>query len=187
MSVYPDLAHWLEEVLPDLKDNMAVWVVDHTSPSEDFGTLLDKLEHMSGEPLSDLPKVDIMSNFLFIFTSGTTGTREQIHSPVFTQRTDGQQPYTAQKPQLKYCRSDSIEIITTTPSTPYTGSSNSIHKQGKQNQTLLSITNIFSFKFLSELKFSGAINIAMEKFSALKIEVADRYESSRKTIKWTLG
>ncbi|KAM9338344.1 long-chain fatty acid transport protein 2 [Symphorus nematophorus] len=63
----------LEEVLPDLKDNMAVWVVDHTSPSEDVGTLLDKLEHVSGEPLSDLPKVDITSNFLFIFTSGTTG------------------------------------------------------------------------------------------------------------------
>ncbi|KAG7470438.1 long-chain fatty acid transport protein 6 isoform X2 [Solea senegalensis] len=52
---------------------MAVWVVDHTAPSEDFNSVLDKLEHMSGESLSELPKVDIMSNFLFIFTSGTTG------------------------------------------------------------------------------------------------------------------
>lgn len=73
MSVYPGLQHSVEEVLPDLKDSMAVWVVDHTSTSEDFNSLLDKLEHMSGESFSDLPNVDIMSNFLFIFTSGTTG------------------------------------------------------------------------------------------------------------------
>lgn len=75
MYVYPDLVRLVEEVLPDLKkDKMAVWVVDHTSPSEDYNSLLDKVERMSGETLSDLPKVDIMSNFLFIFTSGTTGT-----------------------------------------------------------------------------------------------------------------
>ncbi|XP_010785722.1 long-chain fatty acid transport protein 3-like, partial [Notothenia coriiceps] len=52
---------------------MALWVVDHTAPSEEFTSLLDKVESMSGESLSDLPKVNIMSNFLFIFTSGTTG------------------------------------------------------------------------------------------------------------------
>ncbi|XP_059213942.1 long-chain fatty acid transport protein 6 [Centropristis striata] len=74
LVVGADLVRVVEVVLPDLKkDNMAVWVVDHTSPSEDFSTLLDKVEHMPGETLSDLPKVDIMSNFLFIFTSGTTG------------------------------------------------------------------------------------------------------------------
>lgn len=74
LVVGADLVHLVEEVLPDLKkNNVAVWVVDHTSPSEDFNTLLDKVEHMAGETLSDLPKVDIMSNFLFIFTSGTTG------------------------------------------------------------------------------------------------------------------
>ncbi|KAF3702439.1 Very long-chain acyl-CoA synthetase [Channa argus] len=68
------LVHFVEEVLPDLrKDNVATWVVDYTSPSEDFNSLLDKVERMSGETLSELPKVDIMSNFLFIFTSGTTG------------------------------------------------------------------------------------------------------------------
>lgn len=75
MSVCPDLVHLVKEVLPDLKkDSMAVWVVDYTSSSEDFNSLLDKVERMSGEALSELPKVDIMSNFLFIFTSGTTGT-----------------------------------------------------------------------------------------------------------------
>ncbi|XP_070706404.1 long-chain fatty acid transport protein 2 [Pempheris klunzingeri] len=74
LVVGADLVRLVEEVLPDLKrDKIAVWVVDHTSPSGDYSTLLDKVERMSGETLSDLPKVDIMSNFLFIFTSGTTG------------------------------------------------------------------------------------------------------------------
>ncbi|KAK2888675.1 long-chain fatty acid transport protein 6 [Channa argus] len=74
LVVGADLVHFVEEVLPDLrKDNVATWVVDYTSPSEDFNSLLDKVERMSGETLSELPKVDIMSNFLFIFTSGTTG------------------------------------------------------------------------------------------------------------------
>ncbi|KAI3361810.1 hypothetical protein L3Q82_001967 [Scortum barcoo] len=74
LLVGSDLVCLVEEVLPDLKrDNIAVWVVDHTSPSKDFNSLLDKVERMSGETLSDLPKVDIMSNFVFIFTSGTTG------------------------------------------------------------------------------------------------------------------
>lgn len=70
-----DLAGLVNEAWPDLKeDNVAVWVMDHTSPSEEFNSLLDKVEKMPGECLSDLPKVDIMSNFVFIFTSGTTGT-----------------------------------------------------------------------------------------------------------------
>lgn len=73
LVVGAELVHLVEEMLPDLRDNIAVWVVDHTSPSEEFSSLLDKLEHMSEETLCDLPKVDIMSNFLFIFTSGTTG------------------------------------------------------------------------------------------------------------------
>ncbi|XP_051268263.1 long-chain fatty acid transport protein 6 isoform X1 [Dicentrarchus labrax] len=73
LVVGADLVHLVEEVPPDLKDNIAMWVVDHMSPSEEFRSLLDKVEHMSGETLSDLPNVDIMSNFLFIFTSGTTG------------------------------------------------------------------------------------------------------------------
>jgi len=70
-----DLVHLVKEVLPDLKgDNIGVWVVDYTSPLEGFNSLLDKVENMPGETLNHIPKVDIMSNFLFIFTSGTTGT-----------------------------------------------------------------------------------------------------------------
>ncbi|XP_054613768.1 long-chain fatty acid transport protein 6 isoform X1 [Dunckerocampus dactyliophorus] len=68
------LVHLAEDLLPALKkDNMTVFVVHHTAPSEDFVSLLDKMENSSTERQSGLPKVDIMSNFLFIFTSGTTG------------------------------------------------------------------------------------------------------------------
>ncbi|XP_041826932.1 long-chain fatty acid transport protein 6 [Melanotaenia boesemani] len=74
MVVGADLVHVVKEVLPDLKeDGVGVWLVDHTSPSDGFNSLLDKVENMSGETLSHIPKVDIMSNFLMIFTSGTTG------------------------------------------------------------------------------------------------------------------
>lgn len=74
MCVNPELVHLVEEALPDLGDSMTLWVVDHKSPSDGFISLLDKLEHASDEALSNLPQVDIKSNFLFIFTSGTTGT-----------------------------------------------------------------------------------------------------------------
>uniref|UniRef100_A0A3Q0RKP6 long-chain-fatty-acid--CoA ligase n=1 Tax=Amphilophus citrinellus TaxID=61819 RepID=A0A3Q0RKP6_AMPCI len=74
LVVGADLVCLAEEVLPDLKkDNVSVWVVAHTSPDENFKSLLLNAENMSDENLSDLPKVDVMSNFLFIFTSGTTG------------------------------------------------------------------------------------------------------------------
>ncbi|XP_061590537.1 long-chain fatty acid transport protein 6-like [Cololabis saira] len=74
LVVGPDLVPLLEEVLTDLKeDNVDLWVVDHTSPSKEFNCLLDKVENTSVETLSDIPKVDIMSTFLLIFTSGTTG------------------------------------------------------------------------------------------------------------------
>ncbi|XP_068609489.1 long-chain fatty acid transport protein 6 [Brachionichthys hirsutus] len=73
LVVGAELVSLVEEVLPDLKDTTTVWVVDHSSPSEDLISLLDKLENASEETLSDPPKADIMSNFLFIFTSGTTG------------------------------------------------------------------------------------------------------------------
>ncbi|GLD51842.1 long-chain fatty acid transport protein 6-like isoform X1 [Lates japonicus] len=80
LVVGADLVCLVEEVLPDIKkDSIAVWVVDHTSPSEDFNSLLDKVERMSGETLRELPKVDIMSNFLLIFTSGTTGLSKAAH------------------------------------------------------------------------------------------------------------
>ncbi|KAM4528056.1 long-chain fatty acid transport protein 6 [Odontesthes bonariensis] len=73
LVVGADLVHLVKEVLPDLKGDIGVWVVDYTPPSEDFNSLLDKVENMPGETLNHIPKVDIMSNFLMIFTSGTTG------------------------------------------------------------------------------------------------------------------
>ncbi|XP_076020303.1 long-chain fatty acid transport protein 6 [Genypterus blacodes] len=74
LVVGADLVHLLEEVYAELQqDDISVWVVDHTAPSSGVHSLLDKVEQMPEECLSDLPKVNIMSNFLFIFTSGTTG------------------------------------------------------------------------------------------------------------------
>lgn len=69
-----DLVNSLDEVLPTLKANgIDVWVSDTSSPHQLVHTLLDKVEQASDEPLLNLPKADLMSNFLFIFTSGTTG------------------------------------------------------------------------------------------------------------------
>lgn len=69
-----DLVASLEEVRPTLKaGDISLWTVDHSVPHDGFNSLLDKLEKVSEEPLPDHPKVNIMSNFLFIFTSGTTG------------------------------------------------------------------------------------------------------------------
>lgn len=74
LVVGADLVSVVEDMWSDLKkDNMVVWVVDHSSPCEEFGSLLDKVQHMPAEQLSVIPTVDIMSTFLFIFTSGTTG------------------------------------------------------------------------------------------------------------------
>uniref|UniRef100_A0A8C6WNG2 long-chain-fatty-acid--CoA ligase n=1 Tax=Neogobius melanostomus TaxID=47308 RepID=A0A8C6WNG2_9GOBI len=69
-----DLVSLVEEVWSDLKkDTMRVWVMDYSTPCQQFGTLLDKVQHISAEKTHKLPTVDIMSNFLYIFTSGTTG------------------------------------------------------------------------------------------------------------------
>uniref|UniRef100_A0A3Q3X0K8 long-chain-fatty-acid--CoA ligase n=1 Tax=Mola mola TaxID=94237 RepID=A0A3Q3X0K8_MOLML len=73
LVVSAELLHRAEEVLADLGDSMTVWVVDHTSPSDDFISLLDKLEHMTEETVINPPNMNMTSNFLFIFTSGTTG------------------------------------------------------------------------------------------------------------------
>lgn len=74
VSVFVGLDHLVKVVLPDLqKDNITVWVVHHSPVSEGFISLLDKVENMSTENKCGPLKVDIMSNFLFIFTSGTTG------------------------------------------------------------------------------------------------------------------
>ena len=59
--------------------DISLWTVDHSAPHDGFNSLLDKLDKVSEEPLPDPPKVNIMSNFLFIFTSGTTGKVWSFH------------------------------------------------------------------------------------------------------------
>ncbi|XP_030208908.1 long-chain fatty acid transport protein 6 isoform X1 [Gadus morhua] len=74
LVVGADLVASLDKVLPTLKaSDISLWTVDHSAPCDGFNSLLDKLDKVSEEPLPDPPKVNIMSNFLFIFTSGTTG------------------------------------------------------------------------------------------------------------------
>ncbi|XP_061149230.1 long-chain fatty acid transport protein 6 isoform X2 [Syngnathus typhle] len=68
------LDHLVEPVLSDLKkDNISVCVMHHSPISEGLISLLNKVENMSTGNKSGPPNVNIMSNFLFIFTSGTTG------------------------------------------------------------------------------------------------------------------
>uniref|UniRef100_A0A8C8JT39 long-chain-fatty-acid--CoA ligase n=1 Tax=Oncorhynchus tshawytscha TaxID=74940 RepID=A0A8C8JT39_ONCTS len=74
LVVGADLVSSLGEVLPSLKENaIEVWVTDIGCPHEGVNTLLDKVEQASDMALPDCPRADLMSNFLFIFTSGTTG------------------------------------------------------------------------------------------------------------------
>uniref|UniRef100_A0A4W5LM60 long-chain-fatty-acid--CoA ligase n=1 Tax=Hucho hucho TaxID=62062 RepID=A0A4W5LM60_9TELE len=74
LVVGADLVSSLGEVLPSLKENaIEVWVTDIGCPHEGVNTLLDKVEQASDMTLPDCPRADLMSNFLFIFTSGTTG------------------------------------------------------------------------------------------------------------------
>ncbi|XP_041753272.1 long-chain fatty acid transport protein 6 [Coregonus clupeaformis] len=74
LVVGADLVSSLGEVLPSLKENaIEVWVTDIGCPHEGVNTLLDKVEQASDLALPDSPRADLMSNFLFIFTSGTTG------------------------------------------------------------------------------------------------------------------
>ena len=70
----------LDEVLPTLTaGEISLWTVDHSAPHDGFNSLLDKLDQVSEEPLPDPLKVNVMSNFLFIFTSGTTGKVLSFH------------------------------------------------------------------------------------------------------------
>ncbi|XP_036384837.1 long-chain fatty acid transport protein 6 [Megalops cyprinoides] len=76
LVVGSDLLNSLDEVRISLQDSgIDLWVVDEGSPHEGVTSLLDKLETASEEPppAEEPPQTDIMSNFLFIFTSGTTG------------------------------------------------------------------------------------------------------------------
>lgn len=76
--MFVDLIRCVDEVLPDA--GLEVWVAAESSTHQSIGTLLDKLESASPEkPVTDAPQPNLMSNFLFIFTSGTTGTVQQLY------------------------------------------------------------------------------------------------------------
>nr|XP_003199367.1 long-chain fatty acid transport protein 6-like [Danio rerio] len=70
-----DLVKSLDEVLLMLTDGgIEIWVASESSSHQNVKTLLDKLDSASPEkPVVDAPQPNLMSNFLFIFTSGTTG------------------------------------------------------------------------------------------------------------------
>uniref|UniRef100_A0A8B9LV60 long-chain-fatty-acid--CoA ligase n=1 Tax=Astyanax mexicanus TaxID=7994 RepID=A0A8B9LV60_ASTMX len=75
LVVGADLISSLDDVLPTLSDSaIDVWVMAENSSNHKVNTLLDKVESASEEkPQIDVPPPKITSNFLFIFTSGTTG------------------------------------------------------------------------------------------------------------------
>ncbi|XP_062869934.1 long-chain fatty acid transport protein 6 [Trichomycterus rosablanca] len=75
LIVGSDLVKSLADVLSTLLENkINVWVTAKNSSNPDVGTLLEKIDLASEEkPQLDLPPPNLTSNFLFIFTSGTTG------------------------------------------------------------------------------------------------------------------
>lgn len=82
LIVGSDLVSSLDEVLSTLQDNgIDLWVVDTSTPHKGVNTLLDKMETASDAPppAEGPPQTDIMSTFLLIFTSGTTGLPKAAH------------------------------------------------------------------------------------------------------------
>ncbi|XP_058267469.1 long-chain fatty acid transport protein 6 [Hemibagrus wyckioides] len=75
LIVGSDLIQVLDDVLPALSDNdINVWVTEKSCSRQGVSTLLDKVELASEEkPQVDFAPPNLTSNFLFIFTSGTTG------------------------------------------------------------------------------------------------------------------
>ncbi|KAL4617666.1 long-chain fatty acid transport protein 6-like [Arapaima gigas] len=76
LVVGSDLVNLLEEVLPSLQEvGIDLWVVDHSTSLKGVNALLENLDSELDEPLpsDESPPVNITSNFLLIFTSGTTG------------------------------------------------------------------------------------------------------------------
>ncbi|XP_066567461.1 long-chain fatty acid transport protein 6 [Amia ocellicauda] len=71
-----DLINLLNDVLSSLQENnINVWIMDRVTSHQGIHTLADKIEEVSDEPLPDdvTSPTDILSNFMYIFTSGTTG------------------------------------------------------------------------------------------------------------------
>ncbi|XP_043916744.1 long-chain fatty acid transport protein 6-like [Protopterus annectens] len=76
LVVGADLTDALENILPALQeDGIQVWVAAKQSCLPGVNSLLDKLEDEPDDPVPPhlLSQINLMSTFLFIFTSGTTG------------------------------------------------------------------------------------------------------------------
>ncbi|XP_041088098.1 long-chain fatty acid transport protein 6-like [Polyodon spathula] len=76
LVVGADLISSLEDVLLTLQNNgINIWLMEKSSAFQRVNTILDKLEHASDDPvpLDVSSQTNIMSTFLYIFTSGTTG------------------------------------------------------------------------------------------------------------------
>ncbi|MGH0179768.1 UNVERIFIED_CONTAM: hypothetical protein FKN15_002487 [Acipenser sinensis] len=76
LVVGADLISSLEDVLLTLQNNgINIWLMEKSSTFQGVNTILDKLEHASDDPvpLDVSSQTNIMSTFLYIFTSGTTG------------------------------------------------------------------------------------------------------------------
>ncbi|TRY60660.1 hypothetical protein DNTS_016015, partial [Danionella cerebrum] len=75
LVVGSDLVKSLDEVLPVLTGaGIDIWVASESSSNQNIRPLLDHLESASSEkPEVDAYQPNLTANFLFIFTSGTTG------------------------------------------------------------------------------------------------------------------
>lgn len=76
LSLNEELQAAVEEVLPSLeKDNVAVYYVSRASSTEGVGSLLDKVDEVSTEPIPESwrSEVTFSTPALYIYTSGTTG------------------------------------------------------------------------------------------------------------------
>ncbi|XP_061872437.1 long-chain fatty acid transport protein 6 isoform X2 [Colius striatus] len=75
LVVGADLLGTLEEILPNLQNDVSVWIMTKDSTFPSVHTLLDKIEAASEDPIpvNQSSANNLKSSVLYIFTSGTTG------------------------------------------------------------------------------------------------------------------
>ncbi|XP_073067940.1 long-chain fatty acid transport protein 2-like [Manis javanica] len=76
LLVSPELQAAIEEVLPSLqKDDVAIYYVSRTSNTDGVGSLLDKVDQVSADPIPESwrSEVTLSTPAIYIYTSGTTG------------------------------------------------------------------------------------------------------------------
>ena len=76
LSLNAELQAAVEEVLPSLeKDDVSVYYVSRASSTEGVGSLLDKVDEVSTEPVPESwrSEVTFATPAIYIYTSGTTG------------------------------------------------------------------------------------------------------------------